>query len=133
MVFNQGSTVPSFWYWGLPGAFLLFSPLEPVIFHLLFLQVNKLEVPRVEGDEKAGQANEDHPFSETIFIIDCEAREIVHMVAPVRLSVHLFALTRLNRWTYYQSKVFFPNQWAYADNHANVVDQLLILLSISPF
>ena len=34
------------------------------------------------------------------FIIDCEASEIMHLVASVRLSVRLHALSRLNRLTY---------------------------------
>ncbi len=32
-------------------------------------------------------------------IIDCEAREIMHLVVSVRLSVRLCALSRLNRLT----------------------------------
>ncbi len=35
-----------------------------------------------------------------VIIIDRETREIMHLVESVRLSVRLFALSRLNRLTY---------------------------------
>ncbi len=59
--------------------------------------------------------------------IDHEAREIMHLVASVRPSVRLFALSRLNRLTC-DLHLCLCNQWAYADKRAYAVDRRFNLI-----
>ncbi len=78
----------------------------------------------------------------SIIIIDCEAKEIMYLVASVHLPVRPFVCLFVRLcvlsavWSKEESlpvksiSLCVCNQWAYADNCADAVDRLLIFFSI---